>query len=522
MPYKTESDHEQKDECEIELVKFLLSENESGKLSNWAVNEPAGLELINRISTLSQRTKSMLCIAVIKHFIDLISAKDSREILYALFRSISTNSLVKLIKELNMMDVSISNNYTALIEMLEELRKYEKPEINLAILNYFNVKERWEQLILNRQGKYIPEYFMTTLFHDDSSHLNLLFEIIENNFLEYSKTNFTTFLVQCYIETYKKPTAANIIIDIMPSLTTSRNGVFVVISALKSFKNDSLYLIIDRIIELSVSFSKDQYASTIIECLFKNHTEYATRKFIQTKSENFLEIIEDQCGNYIIQKLLGIVNGDIKQNLINTLRPVVAHIKRNNIRIKWENILNNHCKNQDSVLGDSMMDCHQSIDYSKNGKSKHKQTSSEGSLIIGKGKSKVVGGAPKKNESKGYQQQISTKQVVSKTEDNSVSPLNQSTASKSSVNQPCINLNQVGNIPFINYTAYYNYNNMGPQFTQNIQSPAFYQQQYFPVNPQSQLYQIISNNNSNYYQGNGGYRNYQPQARSYTSKSGFK
>lgn len=293
IPYRTRSDDDLKfeetnDDCETEILKSLLLENENGNLENWTGDEPLRIELINRISTLSQRTKSLLSKAVVKHFSELITAKESREILYSIFRSINTSALIKLIKDLNMMEVSISASYASLIEMFEELSKFDQPEINLAILEYFNVKEKWEQLIINRQGKYIPEYFMTTLFVGDPEQLNLLFATIETNFLEYSKTNFTTFLVQCYIETYKSTAVANIIIDIMPSLTSSRNGVFVVISALKTYKDDSLYLIIDRIIELSVSFSKDPYASTIIECLFKNHTEYSTKKFIQTKSDCYL------------------------------------------------------------------------------------------------------------------------------------------------------------------------------------------------------------------------------------------
>lgn len=290
MPCRTKSDQDlneaEANECEISLIKsFLL---DYSNLRDRAEIQSSHIELMDRIFTLNERTKALLCRAVIEHFENLIRVKDSRELLYALFKSISISALIKLIKKLNMMNVSLSSSYVALIEMFDELNKLGKPEINAAILEYFNIKEKWEQLIVNKQGKYIPEYFMTTLFINDSTQLKLLFEIIETNFLEYSKTNFTTFLVQCYIETYKRSEVANIIIDIMPSLASSRNGVFVLISALKSFKDDSLYLIIDRIIELSVSFSKDQYASTIIECLFKNHSAYSTRKFIQTRSNCFL------------------------------------------------------------------------------------------------------------------------------------------------------------------------------------------------------------------------------------------
>lgn len=221
--------------------------------------------------------------------------------------------------------------------------------------------------------------------------------------------------------------------------------------------------------------------------------------------------------------MLSIVKGDLKQNLLNSLKPVVALIKRNNIRTKWEKILKSHSQTQDSDIdvGDSYSENHLA-DVTKHGKPRHKPTQSEGSLLIGKEKGSSTTIVPKKQETKAKQVNNKKQQAKSKTEENSVSPLDQSTVSKSSINQPCLNVNQMGNMPFINYTAYYNYNNMGPQFTQNIQTPSFYQQQFFPVKPQPQIYQLIKSNTANFYQGNNGsYDNY-PQTRSNTSNSGFK
>lgn len=219
--------------------------------------------------------------------------------------------------------------------------------------------------------------------------------------------------------------------------------------------------------------------------------------------------------------MLNIVNGELKQNLINSLRLTVVYIKRNNIRVKWENILKNHSSNQDYSTICDYSQIHQ-IDNSNYTNSKHKPTSSEGSLLVGKAKSySTTNISGRKKNEKNASQANKLQQIKSTTEKKKVSPLNQSTISKSSLAQPIINVNQIGSIPFINYTTYYNYNHMAPQFTQNLQSSSIYQQQFFPVNPQPQIYQLFNSNSTSFYQGNNSYTNY-PQARPYSSKSGFK
>lgn len=55
----------------------------------------------------------------------------------------------------------------------------------------------------------------------------------------------------------------------------------------------------------------------------------------------YLDIIEDNCGNYIIQKLLNVVSPEIKKELIDILQPLVCQIRKQSIRKKWEQIVTN-------------------------------------------------------------------------------------------------------------------------------------------------------------------------------------
>lgn len=272
---------------ESQLQVVLQENEEKSSFKSWIAIKSNCCYFLSNVYNFSQQTVSLLIRAVAKCFANLIAIKESRTVLNSIFNVLNTPMLVKLIKDINMIEVCISSNYSALIEIMDDILRLNNKEADEALLSCFNTKEKWEELAMNRQGKYIAEYLMTTYFYKEPSKLSLLFEVIEVNFLEYSKTNFTTFLVQCYIQTYKSSSIVSIILKSMISLISCRNGVFVLISALKTYKDDILYLLIDRVIELSDIFSKDAYASTVIEYLFKNHTEYSTRKFIQTKKDSF-------------------------------------------------------------------------------------------------------------------------------------------------------------------------------------------------------------------------------------------
>lgn len=54
-----------------------------------------------------------------------------------------------------------------------------------------------------------------------------------------------------------------------------------------------------------------------------------------------LDIIEDNYGNYIIQKLLNVVDPLLKKELIELLSPIIGKVKKSNIKKKWIQILNN-------------------------------------------------------------------------------------------------------------------------------------------------------------------------------------
>lgn len=255
------------------------------KMKGWAANK---YKLNQSLGKHCLEVQMLLHEAIIKNFKEIITSEELRSILGILLRSFSVSILISLIAKLNMIELSRSKHFKSVIEILDIFFGLGYTEVKEAILLYFNTKDRWEALILSKEGKFITEHFITHLFADNPEKLRLLFDTIESNFIRFSQRNFTTFLVQCYIETTKSKSIISIIKDKMGVLASCRNGVFVILSALKSYKDESLKVLIDRVIELSITFSKDQYSSTIIEYLLKHHIKYTAIKFIKEKSEYFL------------------------------------------------------------------------------------------------------------------------------------------------------------------------------------------------------------------------------------------
>lgn len=196
------------------------------------------------------------------------------------------------------MPLCLSSNYKFFIEFLDKLKKYDKKLIQ-EIFSLINHTKNWKILILDKNGKNIVEYFVSNFCPEENTgissdtqlkslSLNKLSKVIDSNIIEYSKGNFSTFATQAFIQKTKNVSTAYSILENIQLIASCRNGVFTVISALKSYTGDILYLLLDKIIQLSEIFAKDMYSSTLIEFIFKNFTAYCIPKFILNKGSHFL------------------------------------------------------------------------------------------------------------------------------------------------------------------------------------------------------------------------------------------
>lgn len=203
------------------------------------------------------------------------------------------------------MPICLSPDYKKFLDFLIKLQKekggYKIKEALFAIFNDFNT---WLTLLLDKYGKNVVEHLITTFSEEttgnyDSSasspsvstktlSFELLGKVINENIVELCKGKFSTYAIQVFIQATKYESTATAILNNLTDIAACRNGVFAIISALNSYKEATLHMLLDKIIYFSEVFSKNNYSSTLIEFVLKTFTDYCVPKFIESKSIYFL------------------------------------------------------------------------------------------------------------------------------------------------------------------------------------------------------------------------------------------
>lgn len=254
-----------------------------------------------------------------KPFISYIDPLASSETLIEILSNYSTNKppvhFRGLLNESFLKRICSSYDLSALIGIYNSLKKKELSDLFLSLINFlgialtidcnslleflsliietvkdadliyslFNAQQTWEMLISSKYGKCLVEYFMKEHYTDNPSKHSILFSLIDQNFLEYSLQNYTTFVVQVYVSYYAQESAFKRIIKNFDQLCLCRNGVFVIMAGLKGYKNMKLQLLLDKIINNSEYLCNEKYASTMIEYVFKTFGSKVSQSFIDNK-----------------------------------------------------------------------------------------------------------------------------------------------------------------------------------------------------------------------------------------------
>lgn len=219
----------------------------------------------------------------------LLSPELAQSLAYITQRCLSKEELINHLKSLNLVTSAMQPCYQNLIEYIRSICN-SNLELQEIVLSKFESSHILKEVMLSKYGKNIVEFFINEFLQNFNQFRCKLYQLIESAFVDFSKKNYATFVVQTYLAKERTLSAMKVISDNIVTLTTCRNGVFVVISAIKSYKDKPLQYLLDRIIEVAEILSKDAYSSTLIEYVFSNHKHAATN-FIRRKSKFFLGTI---------------------------------------------------------------------------------------------------------------------------------------------------------------------------------------------------------------------------------------
>lgn len=211
------------------------------------------------------------------------------------------------------------------------------------------------------------------------------------------------------------------------------------------------------------------------------------------------------------------MKGELKLNALNTLKPIVARIKKFNIKLKWEKLLSNHYREfKKSACTHELQTSTPQENYIQN----------EHNIKEDRTPSKCI--QIKTNHCKkedGYKKSPCTIPETYYGSAYKNTSLSQSSLSLSNQRVNEISgkkTDQFENARYINYTTYFNYNSLGPQLSQNVSNiTPNYQQQIFQI-AQPQIYQQYFINTPNYMGSTSNFSNMGPSFKYFTSNYQFK
>lgn len=221
-------------------------------------------------------------VALSEAFVLLINSSEGINIFKGIFNSMKTEAMhIQFFKHVNLIDIAFTLDCCKLEEVFENLA-LDTADMDL-VYSIFNSSLIWKQLIQSKYGKNIVEYFLKEFYCEYPLKHSLLFGIIDSNFIDYALSNYTTFVVQNYINYFARDISFKLIMKNFEQLSITRNGVFVLIAGLKGFKQSKLEQLLDKIIDNSEYLCTNKYASTMMEYTFMNFGLQVCDKFIEKK-----------------------------------------------------------------------------------------------------------------------------------------------------------------------------------------------------------------------------------------------
>lgn len=273
-------------ESDIKLINYSSDEDEVDNTFRYETELEALNPFDSKDSLVSALTgtNSVISLSTInKYFVRMLSTSQGIDKLTSLYAGLKTEDLSLIfLKQLNLYEVALTLDCNFLIEFISRISSSHSE--SEYIYSLFNCSLMWDVLIASKYGKNLIEYFLKDHFYDKNPERHsILLNLIEQNFLKFSLENYSTFAVQVYISRFSSPSTYKKIMKHFDQLCLNRNGVFVIISALKTYKNPQLQWLLNKIICKSELLCKEKYASTLIEFVFKTYGSEVCQSFIYKK-----------------------------------------------------------------------------------------------------------------------------------------------------------------------------------------------------------------------------------------------
>ena len=283
------------------LQNLIYTDKDKGNTYLYPLLKPGMLELIN----------DQFGNYLYQQFLDILYPDSLEHLILFIFNNFNS--------------IAFSPNGTRIIQKLIENISYGHSALFLFVyeLLYNHLRNNIAHIAVDENANHIVQKMIICL---KSPHTNFIYEEILTNFIRISTTKYGCCVIQKCLSHGNQEQKDSIILSILNNtyhLIVDQFGNYVYQSLI--FTNDDRVILeIYKIIAPNfIMLCKQKYSSNVIEKLFEINNKVLVNKIatlIYENEDNVIELLTDQYGNYIIQKILDCINNkEITQIILYTL-----------------------------------------------------------------------------------------------------------------------------------------------------------------------------------------------------------
>ena len=276
--------------------------------------------LQNIINNYSSKEINSFFEPLFRNILNLINDPFANYLIQKLMPHFSQEQLMQILHVISpeFYEISCNGHGTRVLQQLIELIQIKE----LKALFYKLIKPIVCELLKDLNGTYIVQKFVNLNLKDYGIHIN---SIIIDNSVELCSNKHGCCVIQKYLETRDPNMIPKLIyklLDGFSNLITDQFGNYVLKTILTINNPEYSNKIGEYISTNIIYYSKHKYSSNIVEKCFDSCTGNVLSKLISfvQEEQNFRELIIDEHGNYVVQKVISISNLKKRKEMLSIIK----------------------------------------------------------------------------------------------------------------------------------------------------------------------------------------------------------
>ena len=264
--------------------------------------------------------------AILPYVLPLVKDPFGNYLIQKLCYTLTPEQILQLLKILstNILDIGANSHGTRVIQhIINFLKTPELIQYFITIIQPYVIP-----LLKELNGTHIIQKFNT----DYPKHSNIINKIVIDNCESLATHRHGCCVLQKYLDSPDEEMKRNLInslIDKCLVLIIDQFGNYVMQSVLLLNDVEASNAIASKLVENAAYYSKHKYSSNVVEKCFDYCDDNARKKLINvlSKAEVMNDLIVDEHGNYVIQKVLACADLKTQNEMLQNIAPMINKLK---------------------------------------------------------------------------------------------------------------------------------------------------------------------------------------------------